>query len=114
MKHGVVAELLPKVGRWPGVFGALDVAGVRVLVAAVHLEPGLGGAEERRRQLTAVSSEEAGAAMLILGDFNVRMEEEEVLLQKTGCRNAFYSGASWDPKVVQYDENLKSLSLIHI
>ena len=31
-----------------------------------------------------------------------------MLLQKTGCRNAFYSGASWDPKVVQYDENLKS------
>jgi len=107
-KRDLGMELVGKRGQWPGVLGHVRVEGVLVEIAAVHLQPGQSGAEERKRQLTAVAAERSGAAMVILGDLNVRTEEEGALLKCTGCRNAFYSGSSWDPRVVQYDGELRT------
>ena len=101
-------ELVAKRGQWPGVLGRVMVEGELVDFAALHLQPGEGGAEERKRQLTAVAAECSSAARVLLGDFNVRAEEDRALLKSTGYRNASYSGSSWDPKIVQYDEQLKT------
>ena len=45
---------------------------------------------------------------MILGDFNLRHDEQEAALEASRCQNAFYSGSSWDPRVVQYDDKLRS------
>ena len=85
---------------------------VAVDVAAVHLEPGPQGADERKKQLSAVSSDAGSPAMIVLGDFNIRLEEEDPLLECTGCRNASYSGFSWDPRVVRYDEDIAARKVV--
>ena len=49
VRKGLDAELRTKRGRWPGVLVRLVVDAVAVDVAAVHLEPGPQGADERKR-----------------------------------------------------------------
>ena len=80
-RKGLGAEMVPKRGRWPGVLARLVVDGEALDVAAVHLEPGPQGAEERKRQLSAISLEVKGSAAVVLGDFNIRLEEEDALLE---------------------------------
>ena len=98
---------VPAPGSWPGVMGKMTLCDVDVDLAAVHLAPGAGGVGERKRQLEAVARDSSSAALVVLGDFNMRFVEESALLEATGCRNASYAGFSWDPARAKYYENLK-------
>ena len=90
------------------MLAALRTGDEELDLAAVHLEPGQGSAETRKQQLATVVKERKGTAFVLLGDLNLRHDEQEAVLEATGCRNAFYSGSSWDPRIVQYDEKLRS------
>jgi endonuclease/exonuclease/phosphatase family metal-dependent hydrolase len=105
-RKGLGAEMVPKRGRWPGVLARLVVDAEALDVAAVHLEPGPQGAEERKRQLSAISLEVKGSAAVVLGDFNIRLEEEDALLECVAGRNASYNGFSWDPRVARYEQEV--------
>lgn len=48
-------------------------------LANVHLAPGRGGAEQRREQLSAVVGANRSSSLVVAGDTNTRLEEEESL-----------------------------------
>ena len=87
----------------PGVLARLTVAKNSFDVAAVHLMPGRSGGKARQQQLQSVVNSMHPGSRFVVGDMNVRPDEEEDLRGIGSFREAHYEGRSFFPGQTRYD-----------
>jgi len=81
-REGVGCRRLELPSGLPAVAGESRVGDLRLQWLAVHLSPGKEGAARRRRQLARALAALDGCTVAVLGDFNVREEEVEVVCRE--------------------------------
>ena len=69
--------------------------------------PSLTGAEARLQQMKEVVRFKESSSLIVMGDMNVRVEEEQALMRVGNFKDAVYGGYSWDlNKNKYYPEHL--------
>ena len=103
VRKGLAADRVGVPKRCPAVLAKVLVGRRAFDVAAVHLMPGQSGKSARQKQLRDVVKAMRPGSRFVVGDMNVRPEEEEDLRGVGSFSDARYEGRSFYPGQSWYD-----------